>query len=241
MCQEYIRKEYEHAAGDDGIGAGLADIEAAALHEIAVIGGDAADDECEDDALDDARPHVPGVEVVQQAYGQVVGGNDACNGCGVCSHKAKDDAEDDEEGYHRHHAYHLGQDEEGGGVDAHDFEGIYLLRHTHGAYLGSDVRPYLAGQDETHDAGRELEQHDFARGVAGGEGGHPGALDVELDLDADDCTDEEADEQHDADGIDTEGAHLTDILPHEHTPTLGDAQHPSHELQVSAKGGQPIH
>ena len=107
------------------------------------------------------------------------------------------------------------------------------LGDAHGAYLGCDVGADLAGEYQTHDAGRKLEQHDFTRHIARNPMGHPRALDVEFDLDANDGTDEEGDEQYDADGVDTELGHFLDVLLEEHTHPLGTGKCAPHEDKVT--------
>ena len=76
-------------------------------------------------------------------------------------------------------------------VDTHDVECIDLLGYSHGTQLGSDVGTHLSGEDETHDTGRELQQHDFSGGITRNPSRHPWTLDVQFHLDTDNCTDEE--------------------------------------------------
>ena len=115
--------------------------------------------------------------------GRSVGTEDACGG-----------GENHEEWHDGEHAHDLRQYEVRGGVDAHDLQGIDLLRHAHRADLGGDVGAHLTGQDQTHDGAGELEQQDLSGGIAGNPTGHPRTLDVQLHLDADDGSDEERDE-----------------------------------------------
>src|SRR3712207_9555124 len=77
----------------------------------------------------------------------------------------------------------LRQNEVAGRVYSHNLEGIYLLRHTHGAQLRGNVRAHLARQYKAHDGARELEKHNLARNIARGPARHPWALNVHLDLD----------------------------------------------------------
>ena len=147
--------------------------------------------------------------------------------------------EDDQEGHDGEHTGNLGQYEVACRVDAHDFQGVNLLRDAHGAQLGGNVRADFSGQDETHDAAGELEQHNLARGVTCHPAGHPRTLDVELHLDANHGTYEERDEQHDADGVDTQLGHLLDILFPEHAHPFGHRKRASHQDEVATEGGQP--
>ena len=128
--------------------------------------------------------------------------------------------EDNQERHDGNQTENLWQNEIACRVDTHDVECIYLLGYSHGTQLGCDVGPHLSGENQTHDAGRELQQHNFTGGVARYPSRHPWTLDVELHLDADYCTDEERDEEDDADGIDTQLLHFLDILFEEHAHTL---------------------
>ena len=111
--------------------------------------------------------------------------------------------ENDQQGHDGHHAENLGQNQVAGRVDTHDIQRVNLLCYTHSAYLRGNVRSYLAGEYQTHDAAGEFQQHDFTRCIAAHPTGHPRRLDVQLHLDADNGTDEERDKQHNADGVDT--------------------------------------
>ena len=122
---------------------------------------------------------------------------------GVSAHRAEERREDDEEWHDGNQSQNLRKNQIARRVDTHDVEGINLLGYPHGAQFGGDVGTHLACKNQTHDAGRELQQHDFSGGIARNPSRHPRTLDVEFHLDADDGTDEERDKKHDADGIDT--------------------------------------
>ena len=213
MCEENVREEDEYAGADHGVGGGLSHLYRTALHGIAEEGGDAGDDEGEEEALDDAHPHEPRVEGVLQTQCQVVGREDMSHvGGGVGADDAHGRTEDDEEGHEGDQSHYLGQDEVAGGVDAHDVKGVDLLGDAHRTEFRGDVRPHLTGQYQAHDARGELQQHDFSGGVSRHPARHPGALDVQFHLDTDHGADEEGDEQYDADGVDAQLRHLLDVL-----------------------------
>ena len=129
-------------------------------------------------------------------------------------------AEDNQERHDGNQTENLWQNQIACRVDTHDVECVNLLGYSHGAQLRSDVGPHLSGENQTHDAGRELEEHNLAGGVARYPSGHPWTLDVELHLDTDYRTDEERDEEDDTDGIDTQLLHFLDILFEEHAHSL---------------------
>ena len=163
---------------------------------------------------------------------------DECRAIGTDDTHAR--TEDDEERHDGDQSQNLRQDEVAGRVDTHDVEGINLLGNTHGAQLGGDVGPHLAGKDQTHDARRELQEHDFTSSVTRNPSRHPRTLDVQFHLDTDDRTDEERDEEHDADGVDTQLGHLLDILLKEHAHTLWTGERTPHQHQVFTEGGKPF-
>ena len=193
------------------------------------------DDKGKYDALYDAGPDVPGYEIVLKSQGEVIHGDYSGKGRGVCSDKAEDYAEDYQHGNHADEAQNLGQDYETGGVDAHYLQCVYLLGHSHGAYLRGNVGSHLAGQDEAHDAGGELQKHDFSGGVSSGECRHPWGCDVQFYLDAYHGTYEEGYQQDDADAVYSKGSHFLDILFEEHSPSFGQGHNPSHQAKVFAK------
>ena len=176
-----------------------------------------------------------------QSGREVFGSDDMADiGRGVGSHHAQRGREDHEEGHDRHQAEYLRQDEVVGRIDTHDLQGVDLLRDAHRAQLRGDIGPHLARQDQAHDGGRKLQEHDLARGIARHPMGHPRALDIDLHLDADDGSDEEGDEQDDANGVDAELRHLLDILLEKHPHTLGTREGTPHQNEVFAEGGEPL-
>ena len=202
VCQEKVGEKNEHGTRDDGCSGCFTYFYASALDGVTTIGAYTTNYKCKEETLDDAVPYEPFGELVLEAVGEVFGVDDIGKPPrGVCADDAGSDAESDQKRNHGNQACNLGKDEEVGRVDSHDFEGINLLGYPHGANFGSDVRAYLAGQDETHDGRGELQQHDFAGGVSHNKSGHPRTFDVQLDLDGDDGSDEEGDEEHDADGV----------------------------------------
>ena len=237
MRHHQVGEEDEHAARHHGVRRCLAHVDGAALHGVAEEGRHAGDDEGEDHGLDDAHPHVPLDEHVLQAILQVDGIHHVAEPAGAeGADDAREDAEHHQDGDHRHHGRNLGQDEEVGRVDAHDFQGVYLLRHAHRAQLGGDVGAYLARQDEAHDGRGELQQHDFPRHVAHRPARHPRALDVQLDLYRDDRADEERYQQHDADGVHAQLGHLRAVLAEEHVHPFGPCEGAPHQHDVPAYG-----
>ncbi len=236
--EENVGEQDEDAAGDDGIGARLAHFHAAAFDGVAFVGRDAGDDEGIDDGLNHAAPEEPLVELIAEALGQFWHGGGAEQGGGIGANDACRHTQRDEDGHDGHEARNLGQDEEVGRIDAHDVEGVNLLGDAHRADFGSDVGADLASQDEAHDARRELEEHDFAGGVAHHHAGHPGALDVQFDLEADDGSDEERDDEHDAYRIVAQLIHFSHILTEEHPPSVGLRKHSAHQQNITAQMGQ---
>ena len=159
---------------------------------------------------------------------------------GVSAHRAEERREDDEEWHDGNQSQNLRKNQIARRVDTHDVEGINLLGYPHGAQFGGDVGTHLAGKNQTHDAGRELQQHDFSGGIARNPSRHPRTLDVEFHLDADDGTDEERDKKHDADGIDTQLRHLLDILFQEHAHALRARESTPHQYEIFTEGGKPF-
>ena len=237
MRHHQVGEEDEHAARHHRIRRSLAHVDGAALDRIAEEGRHAGDDEGKDYGLDDAHPHIPFDEHILQAVLQVYGIHHLAKPAGAeGAYDACKDAENHQDGDHCHHGRYLGEDEEVGGVDAHDFQRVYLLRHAHRAQLRGDVGAHLACQDKTHDGRGELQQHDFARHVAHRPTGHPRALDVQLDLYGDDRADEKRYQQHDADGIDAQLGHLRAVLPEEHVHPFGPRESAPHQHDIPAYG-----
>ena len=137
-------------------------------------------------------------------------------------------------------AQYLGQNEERSRIDTHDFKCVYLLCYTHGSNLGCDVTAHLATEDKTHDTAGEFQKHNLSGGITRHKGWHPGALDIQLDLDTNNRTNEKADEQDNSDGINSKLRHFFDVLSEKHTPPFRNAEHLSHELQISAKSGKKL-
>ena len=144
-------------------------------------------------------------------------------------------AESHEERHDGDKTENLREDEEGGGVDTHDFEGVNLLGGAHRTQFRSNVRAHLSRKDETHDARRELQEHDFTGDVSRDPVGHPGTLDIELNLYTDDGSDKEGDEEDDADGVDTELRHFLDVLFEEHAHSLRTGEGAPHEHEVATE------
>ncbi len=157
---------------------------------------------------------------------------------GIGTDDAQSGGEDDEERHDGHQAENLRQDEVGSRVDAHDVEGIDLLRHAHRAELRGNVRPDLTREDQTHDRRGELEEHDLTRHIARHPMRHPRTLDVDLHLNAYHGSDEETDEQHDADGVDTELRHLLDIAFGKHAQALWNGERAPHEHEIASESRQ---
>ena len=235
LCEENVGKEHEDAAGDDGVGRGLAHLHGAAFDGVALVGRHAGDDEGIDYSLNHAAPEEPLVELVAEALVEFGHGGGAHETGGIGAHDAGKDAQGDEHGHDGQHAQNLGQDKVARGVDTHDVEGVNLLRDAHGAQFRRDVRPDLSCQNQAHDARRKLQQHDFARRIAHHHPRHPRTLDVQLDLQTDDGTDEERDDEHQADAVVAQLEHLGDVLLVEHTPTVGLHEHPTHQLDVASQ------
>jgi hypothetical protein len=112
------------------------------------------------------------------------------------------------------------------------------LRHAHGSNLGCDVTAHLTAEDKTHDTAGEFQEHNLSGGITRDKVRHPGTLDIQLDLDTNDRTNEKADEQDYSDGINSKLRHFFDVLSEKHTPPFRNAEHLSHELQISAKSGK---
>ena len=81
----------------------------------------------------------------------------------------------------------------------------------------------------------ELEEHDFAGGVANHHAGHPRTLDIEFDLKTDDGSDEEGNDENKRDGVESQLIHLGDILLVEHTHAVGHRKGSPNDLHVSAQ------
>ena len=229
LCQHQVGKQDEHAAAHHGVGRRLAHGDAAALYGVAEESRHAGDDEGEDDGLDDAHPHVPLDEHVLQAIFQVDGVHHLSEPTGAeGTDDACKDAEDDQDRYHRNHGCYFGQYQVVGRVDSHDFQRVDLLGDAHGAQLGGDVRPHLARQDEAHDGGRKLQQHDFAGHIAHRPARHPGTFDVQFDLYGDDCADKKRYQQDNANGVYPQFGQFCAVLPEEHVHPFGARKRASH-------------
>ena len=175
-----------------------------------------------------------------QAQRQVVRHDDASNvRRSVGAHDAQCTGEDNQQRHDGDHTHDFRQYQVARRVDTHDVQRVNLLRHAHGADLRGDVRAHLTGQYQTHDARRELQQHDFARGIAAHPAWHPGRLDVQLHLDADDGSDEKRDEQHDTNRVDAQLFHLLDVLFPKHAEAFRDAERAPHQYEKSAEHRQP--
>ena len=177
-----------------------------------------------------------------KACRQIVGRKDVPYICGgVCSKDAGGRTEYDEERHDCYEAKHFGQYEETGRVDSHNVKSVNLLGNAHGSDFRGNVRPYFSCKYEAHDGRRELEQHDFACGVARNPAWHPWALNVELHLYAYYSSDEKRDEQDDANGVDAKLRHLFDILLEEHSHALRALKGTTHEHQVSSQCIKPFY
>ena len=239
LREQQVAEQDEDAAMHHGIGTGATHFDASALYRIAIERGDTADDESKEEALDNACPNEPLVELILKTIGKVVGFDDTSQPTGgISADDACADAERHQKGNHGEQRDDFGKDEKRSGVDAHDFERINLLGDAHGAQLRSNVTPHLARQDKAHDGGGELKQHDFARGVTRDKTGHPRSLDIEFDLHTDDRADKKRNEQDDADAIDTEFGHLARILFQEAPHPLRTGENFAHQHQVAAESLQ---
>ncbi len=65
-------------------------------------------------------------------------------------------------------------------VHSHDIKGINLLGYSHRTQLGSDIGTHFTCENETHDTGRELQEHDFSGGITRNPSRHPWTLDVQV-------------------------------------------------------------
>ena len=133
--EEDVGKEDEHGAVDHAVGRRLADFHAAAFDRVAVEGGDAGDDVGEEERLDDGHPDKPLLEGVLESIGEILGRQYSCETDGVGATETCRHGERDQHGNHGQQPHDLRQDEERGGVDAHDFQGIDLLSDAHGTKL----------------------------------------------------------------------------------------------------------
>ena len=84
---------------------------------------------------------------------------------------------------------------------AYNARDVYEVTRPEDVQLPSGRRTDLPCQNQTHDGGGELQQHDFAGGVTHYPTRHPRTFDVQFDLDGDNGSDKERDKEHDADGV----------------------------------------
>ena len=151
---------------------------------------------------------------------------------GISPHDARCRREDYKQRHYRYQPQHLRQYEVARRVNAHNLQCVNLLRHAHGAKFRCDVRPHLAGKDETHDGTGELKQQYLARSITTHPPRHPRTLDVELHLYAYHSPDEKRNQEHYAYGVDAQLLHLLHILLPEHAETLGTRERATHQHQI---------
>src|SRR5574344_1390044 len=101
LGKESVRKKNQNATAHNSIRAGFPHLYGTAFYIVAVIGGNAANDESKEYCLDDTHPKEPLSEVVLQTSGQFTGRHQVADiGGGVCTNDSCAHTEYHKEGNH---------------------------------------------------------------------------------------------------------------------------------------------
>ena len=221
MGDEDVEDENQEAGNHDALGAGLAEFEGAAVDTVAVEGGNRGHDEGEDEGLGDGVYDVVYAETVGEAVDEVVHGDAA--GDDDREIAAEDGEEDAEHYQHRvdnEGCDDFGQDEVGGGIDAHDFEGVDLLGDAHTADFCRDAGSEVAHQQQTDNRRAEFHHNGRPGYETHGPMRNPAAFDLHGGLRGDNAAHGDgydADNQH---GTNAHGIHFIDKFFKKNAPLL---------------------
>ena len=131
----------------------------------------------------------------------------------VAADEGKEDGNNDEHRNDKERRNDLRENEVGGGIDAHNFQGVNLFRYSHTADFRGDARTEVTDQQQGDDGRTQFHHHGGADGEAEGPFRNPRALDLQGRLRGDDTAHTD---RHDADnqqGADPHRIHLVYQLP----------------------------